>query len=80
MEWRKTNSMSMPSEYDLTSSKKYNYIRRNIEEVEIERDGEKYKSYSYEEAKVLKDDWGLYQSLRQVQADIDYLTMITEDM
>lgn len=80
MEWKKVESMTMPSEYDLTSSKKYNYIHRNIEEVEREHDGEKYTVYTYEEAKVLKEDWGLFQDLLQAQADIEYLSMITEDL
>lgn len=80
MEWRKVESMNEPSEYDLTSSKKYNYVHRNIKEEEKEHDGESYKVYTYEEAKVVKDDWGVYQDLVQAQADIDYLNMITEEL
>lgn len=80
MEWKKVESMNRPSEYDFTSSKRYNYIHRNIEEVEREHDGETYKVFTYDEAKVVKDDWAVYQDLVQAQADIDYLTMITEDL
>ena len=80
MEWKKVESMTEPSEYDFTSSKKYNYIHKNIETVEREHDGETYIVYVYDEAKVNKDDWQLYLDLTQAQADIDYLNMITEDL
>jgi len=70
----------MPQEEDLTSSKKFNYVRRNIEEVEREEEGKTVTIYEYEEAKILKDDWGIYIDLTQAQADIDYLNMITEDL
>ena len=80
MEWKKVESMTEPSEYDFTSSKKYNYIHKNIETVEREHDGETYTVYVYDEAKVNKDDWQLYLDLTQAQADIDYLNMITEDL
>lgn len=80
MNWYRAESAECPQEQDLTSSKKYNYVRRNIEEVERETDGEVITMYVYEEAKVLKEDWGIYTDLSQAQADIDYLTMITEDL
>ena len=80
MEWKKVESMNRPSEYDFTSSKKYNYVRRNVKEVEREHDGENYVAFEYEEAKVTKDDWNLFLDLRQAQADIDYLNMVTEDL
>lgn len=35
--------------------------------------------WNYEEAKVNKEDWGMYLALEQARADIDYLTMITEE-
>lgn len=81
MNWYKSESATLPLEIDTESSKVYNYVRQNIEEVEKENeDGETVTAYTYDEAKVLKEDWGLYLDLSQAQADIDYLNMITEDL
>ena len=80
MNWYKVESAVMPLDTDTTSSEVYNYIRRNIEEVEREENGETITMYAYEEAKVLKEDWGLYVDLTQAQADIEYLNMITEEL
>lgn len=80
MEWRRVESMNEPSEYDFTSSKKYNYVHKNIHQEEREHDGETYTVFTYDEAKVAKESWNVYQDLLQSQADIDYLTMITEDL
>ena len=57
-----------PSEVDTTSSKTYNYIRRNIREVErTDPDtGETITMYEYEECKILKDDWGLYLEILRI--------------
>ncbi len=35
--------------------------------------------WNYQEAKIAKEDWGMYLALEQARADIDYLTMITEE-
>lgn len=71
----------LPQEIDTTSSRKYNYVRRNIVEVEREQeDGTTLTMYEYEETQVLKEDWGLYLDLVQAQADIEYLNMITEEL
>ena len=80
MNWYRSESAVMPLEIDTESSNTYNYVRRNVEEVEREENGETIKMYTYEESKVLKADWGLYLDLTQAQADIDYLNMITEDL
>lgn len=76
MEWYKSRSSEQPSETDTTSSEKYNYVRKNIVEVN-EEEGDYFE---YEEAKVLKEDWGIYLELIQAKADIEYLNMVTEDM
>ena len=57
-----------PSEVDTTSSKTYNYIRRNIREVErTDPDtGETITMYEYEECKILKDDWELYLEILRI--------------
>ena len=80
MEWYNSESMSEPMEIDTESSAIYNYIRRNIHEVSEKIEGETVIKYEYEECKILKESWGIYQELVQQKADIDYLTMITEDI
>lgn len=80
MQWIKSESGIEPQEIDTTSSKAYNYIRRNIATEERESDGEIYTMYVYDECRVPKEAWGIYEELIQAQADIDYLNMITGDL
>ncbi len=77
MDWYLVESYTRPKEIDTDSSHKYNYVRTQITESIIE-DG--ITKYFYKEAKILKEYWGLYLDLLQAQADIDYLTMITEGL
>lgn len=76
MNWYYSESMNRPNETDTTSSKVYNYVRRNIEEVTV--DGE--TKYTWEECKIPKENWELYLQNEQQAADIDYLMMLTEDL
>ena len=76
MEWYTTESSVRPETVDVTSSKIYNYVRRNIEEYDIEG----VTFYTYDETKVKKDDWPMYLKQEQMTADIDYLMMLTEDL
>ena len=80
MDWYRTESLTRPLETDMTSSKSYNYVRRNIEAVEREENGETITVYVYDECEIPKESWGIYEELTQAQADIDYLNMITEDL
>ena len=80
MNWYKAESAIMPFEIDTESSETFNYVRKNIEEVQREAEDGTITMYVYDEAKVLKADWGIYTDLTQAQADIDYLNMITEDL
>lgn len=73
MIWTKSRSMERPEIQDTESSSVYNYVRKNIKEME---DG----GFEYDECKIKKDEWGLYQELIQTRADVDYLTMLTEDL
>ena len=73
----KAISTVRPADKDTTSSKKYNYIRRNIVEQTIEEEGEQRTIFSYEEARIRKEDWGTFQELTQQRADIDYLLMLS---
>ena len=73
MDWYKSESATYPLEVDTTSSKRYNYVRRNITEV-VKED---VTYYEYEELKIAKEDWGLYLENEQLRADLDYIAMET---
>lgn len=60
--WYEGTSSVYPSLVDTTSSKKWVYVRRNIEEHEHEDDeGIKEIFYSFEEQKVPKEVWGIFE-------------------
>ena len=81
MDWYLTESDVMPLEEDTTTDKYYNYITRNVREEErTDEQGNTTTWYVYEECKIPKESWGLYQTQEQQSADIDYLLMITEDL
>lgn len=64
--WYYVESKSYPSLIDTTSSKKWVYVRRNIEEHEREDDeGIKEIFYSFEEQKVPKEVWGIFEKTMQ---------------
>lgn len=66
-EWKKSESTVKPELLDTTSSKVYNYIRKDIEEVEKEIGGETYVSYTYLEKKIPKTEWEYYKSLTRLE-------------
>lgn len=78
MNWYKSESASMPLETDTESSKKYNYVRRDIAEVQREQNGESITMYEYEECKIPKESWGLYLDTVQQRADVDYIATMTD--
>ena len=67
MEWYTTQSTVRPETLDVTSSRVYNYLRRNIEETEVEG----VVFYTYDEMKVKKDDWQMYLKQEQMTADFE---------
>lgn len=75
MNWYKAESTVMPPETDTTSSKVYNYVRRNITEKEVTNNDTTITVYEYEEMKIPKDFWGVYLSMVQNAANIDYIAM-----
>lgn len=75
MNWYKAESTVMPPETDTTSSKVYNYVRRNITEKEVTNNDTTITVYEYEEMKISKDFWGVYLSMVQNAANIDYIAM-----
>lgn len=61
--WYDGESSVYPALVDSTSSKKWVYVRRNVEEHEREDEttGIKETFYSYEEQKVPKEVWGIFE-------------------
>lgn len=60
-----TYSEAQPPEFDTTSSKVYNYARKDFERVE-ETDPtteETRKKWVFQEQKIKKEDWNFYQSI-----------------
>ncbi len=73
--WYKTEGGVRPKEVDETISDTSVFLRKNIEEVQREAEGETVTVFVYDELKIPKE---LYPVFEQQQADIDYLTMIVE--
>ena len=71
MDWYKVESTIRPSDTDTESSEIYNYVRKNITE-EIKDD---VTYYVYDEAKIPKESWGIYEELVATQDALDYLIM-----
>ena len=60
--WYDGESSVYPQLIDTTSSKKWVYVRRNIEEHEREDEqGIKEIFYSFEETKIPKDVWAIFE-------------------
>ena len=60
--WYNGESSIYPALVDTTSSKKWVYVRRNIEEHEREDEqGIKEIFYSFEETKIPKDVWAIFE-------------------
>ena len=60
--WYSGESSIYPALVDTTSSKKWVYVRRNIEEHEREDEqGIKEIFYSFEETKIPKDVWVIFE-------------------
>ena len=66
MNWNRTESAERPDELATKISKKYNYIRKNITEVQKEQpDGSTMTMYEYEELEVLNTDWELFETVSE---------------
>ena len=77
--WYEGTSSVYPSLVDTTSSKKWVYVRRNIEEHEREDDeGIKEKFYKWEEMKIPKENYPIYELEAQNAANLDYLAMMSD--
>lgn len=84
MIWYKAESgnATKPAETDTTSSKKWNYIRKDFEFVEEVSDKEKViipAHWEWLEAKILKEDWETFtQVMSHDEALEDVYTALTE--
>lgn len=77
--WYEGTSSVYPSLVDTTSSKKWVYVRRNIEEHEREDDkGIKEKFYRWEEQKISKENYSVYELEVQNAANLDYIAMMSD--
>ena len=79
--WYEGTSSVYPSLVDTTSSKKWVYVRRNIEEFEREDETDptiKEKFYRWEEMKIRKEDYPIYQLEAQNVANLDYIAMMSD--
>ena len=66
MNWNRTESAERPDELATKISKKYNYLRKNITEVQKEQpDGSTMTMYEYEELEVLNTDWELFETVSE---------------
>ena len=60
--WYSGESSIYPALVDTTSSRKWVYVRRDIEEHERENEqGIKETFYTFEEQKVSKEVWGIFE-------------------
>lgn len=60
--WYSAEGTTRPENIDTTSSKKWNYVRKDIhtEERTDEMTGEAYTVYVWLEMKIAKENWELY--------------------
>ena len=79
--WYNVEGKERPKIVDETSSKKWVYVRRNIEEFEREDETDptiKEKFYRWEEIKIRKEDYPIYQLEVQNAANLDYIAMMSD--
>lgn len=77
--WITAEATFEPDAVDITTSKVYNYVRRNIREEQRENEeGNSYTVWVYEEMRVAKDEWELYKSAERNTANIDYIAMMSD--
>lgn len=74
LDWHRNESNSKPIELEF--AKTTIYLRKNIEEVEREREDRKETMYEWDEAAFTKAEYAQYLSEKN-KADIDYICMET---
>lgn len=77
--WYSGESSIYPALVDTTSSKKWVYVRRDIEKHERENEqGIKEKFYKWEEMKIPKENYPIYELAVQNAANLDYFAMMSD--
>ena len=77
--WKTVESSVRPQEVDDTSSKKYVYVNRNIEEeTRTDEDGNETTVYIFEQDRISKDNRETYEACDQNAADIAYIAMMAD--
>ena len=79
--WYYAEGKERPAIVDETFSKKWVYIRRNIEEFEREDETDptiKEKFYKWEEKKIPKENYPIYELEVQNAANLDYIAMMSD--
>lgn len=74
--WYYAEGKERPAIIDETSSKNWVYVRRNIED--FEREDETDPTYRWEEMRIRKEDYPIYQLEVQNAANLDYLAMMND--
>lgn len=78
--WYKSEMANKPSLTDTTSSKVYNYDRRNITEVQrTDDEGNVTTAYEYEECKVKKEEWQNYIDMKKLKERQDVSDQALQD-
>ena len=78
--WYRTEMTSKPELQDTTSSKVYNYDRRNIvEEQRTDEKGYVTTAYVFEERKVKKEDWDSYLEMKELKERQDVSDQALQD-
>ena len=72
--WYYSEATMPPQQIDDTSSKKYVYVTKDVEEFEREIDGETITMYRWQEQKIPKEDWDIYLTAMRNTSDISDLT------
>lgn len=78
--WQYSESTSYPDLIDSKSSKRWVYVRRNIVENEREIDGIKEKFYSYEEQKIPKDVYTIFESQIVSESRLDEIEEVLTEI
>lgn len=69
-------SLTKPADIDTTSSKVYNTVRKDFEQVEATEEIPAH--WTWVELKVRKEDWETYQQAAINAANIDYIAMMMD--
>ena len=78
--WYITEMIGKPELQDTTSSKVYNYDRRNIvEEQRTDEEGNVTTAYVFEEKKVKKEDWDSYLEMKKLKERQDVSDQALQD-